>query len=171
MKQPPKHPMEVYIEGKKAEQKAAVEAYEAADQLIEKLGIEINALERAYSAIRAADEKPQRSKSTRKGGKNAPTKRGRSLSSGWKAVLVGLSVMGARGASLDEIASLCEKGGISLKRPTLRAQMSNYVKAGYLERVEFGRFSVTLAGLEVAGAYIADHEKSAKAEKEAEAPR
>lgn len=150
MKQPPKHPLELYIEGKKAEKTAAVKAYEEADQLIEKLMIEIAALERAYSAIREAAEKPQRPKASG-GDSTATTKRGRSISESWKQVLFHISQKKQDGASIDEIYAFCKAEGIELKRPTLRAQMSNYVnKHGYLASTVRGRFEITPKGREIA---------------------
>jgi hypothetical protein len=152
MRKPPKHPMELYIEGKKAELQAAREAYEAADQLTEKLAIEISALERAYWATKeATSPKPRRPKKEGQGS-DAETKRGRSISEQWKKVLFHISQKPDGAATIDEIYSFCKREGIVLKRPTLRAQMSNYVnKHGYLASTMIrGRFEITKKGREMA---------------------
>jgi hypothetical protein len=73
------------------------------------------------------------------------------LSADWKAVLRAIAARRNDGASLDEIEGFCRQNSISIKRPTLRAQMSNYVKRGYLGRTGEGRFFIALHGLTVAG--------------------
>lgn len=148
--------LDLYIDKKRAEKAAAVRAYEEADQLIEKLNIEITALEQARGAINAATQKPQRPKAEASAvnGESAAseTKRGRSLSEPWKKVLARIGAKGDWPATIDEIADYCVAEGIELKRPTLRAQMSNYVgKHGYLRRASEGMFLLTQKGAKVAG--------------------
>jgi hypothetical protein len=149
-------PLDLYIDKKKAEKAAAVRAYEEADQLIERLKIEIAALEQARGAINAAAQKPQRPKEASgffmTSDSVSETKRGRSLSAPWKRVLAEIGLAGDDGASIDFIAEVCKNEGIKLKRPTLRAQMSNYVsKHGYLARPQKGVFTLTPKGAKVAG--------------------
>jgi hypothetical protein len=55
------------------------------------------------------------------------------------------------GASADDIFAYCGAAGIELQRPTLRAQMSNYVARGYLKRTASGVFALTPEGAKVAG--------------------
>ena len=78
-------------------------------------------------------------------------RRGRSISEGWKHVLATIAKSGNEGATLDEIFAWCGQFGIRLQRPTLRAQMSTYIKRGYLGRTGEGRFFIALHGLTVAG--------------------
>jgi hypothetical protein len=119
------------------------------ERAVEKLKIEVGALENARTII-AAEPAPSRSRS-RANGPTTNKKRGRSISEGWKQVLAAIALKGNTGASLDEIAEYAVAQNIELKRPTLRAQMSNYVKRTYLGRTPEGNFFIALNGLTVAG--------------------
>jgi hypothetical protein len=119
------------------------------ERALDKLRIEVAALEQARTVM-AAEPAP-----TRRGRSNgiaaSGKRRGRSLSEGWKRVLAAIALKGADGASLDEISQFAVAQGIELKRATLRAQMSNYVKRTYLGRTGDGKFFIALNGLTVAG--------------------
>jgi hypothetical protein len=119
------------------------------ERALEKLKIEVGALEQARTVV-AAEPAPSRGRS-RTNGVATGKRRGRSLSEGWKRVLAVIAQKGQDGASLDEIAAICAASNIELKRPTLRAQMSNYVKRTYLCRTERGNFAIALNGIHVAG--------------------
>lgn len=137
-----KTPIDAMIEAKQSK-------IASMERAIAKLRIEVGALEQAREVV-AAEPFPTRS-SSRANGTQESKKRGRSLSEGWKRILAAIAHKGSNGASLDEIAMLCVANGIDLKRPTLRAQMSNYVKRGYLGRTGEGNFFIALRGLTVAG--------------------
>jgi hypothetical protein len=155
-----KDPIEALIDEKRAQINAAVKTLEDADQLIERLKIEIEALCQARGAINRAKQKPPRPQAgaftTGNGQDDVPeVKRGRSLSESWKKVLARIGAKGAFGASIDDIAAYCLAEDIKLKRPTLRAQMSNYVaKHGYLARPAEGVFTLTPEGAKIAGVKI-----------------
>ena len=117
------------------------------ERALEKLKIELAVLEQARVVVAA--EPPARSKPKANGPE--PKKRGRSISEGWKRTLAAIALKGGDGATLNEIAGIAAAQGIELKRPTLRAQMSNYVKRGYLGRTGEGNFFIALRGLTVAG--------------------
>jgi hypothetical protein len=130
-----------------------IEAKEArianAERGIGKLKIEIAALREAREAMSVPAEIGN--------GTAAPKhpvgerRKGRSLSAEWKQVLSDIAKKGKEGADLDEIERFCRRRGIVLKRPTLRAQMSIYVKRAYLGRNANGKFFIALNGLTVAG--------------------
>lgn len=118
------------------------------ERALEKLKIEVGALEQARVVV-AAEPAPTRGRPKANGIEGK--KRGRSISEGWKRTLAAIAVKGSGGATLDQIAELAAAHGIELKRSTLRAQMSNYVKRGYLGRTGEGNFFIGLRGLTVAG--------------------
>lgn len=75
--------------------------------------------------------------------KAAPT-RERQLKQEWIDVL---QYIGARGpASLDDIISLVEVVGLGITKDTLRGQMANYEKRGWVDRVSPGVFQLTESG-------------------------
>ena len=53
-------------------------------------------------------------------------------------------------ADLDRILTLCKAAGLDTERQTLRSQMANYVKRGYLDRPREGVFRLTAEGSKVA---------------------
>lgn len=120
------------------------------ERALEKLKIEVGALEQARTVV-AAEPAPTRGRPRANGVPTGEKRRGRSLSEGWKRVLAAIAFKGADGCGLDEISAICVAQNIDLKRPTLRAQMSNYVKRGYLGRTGKGHFFIALRGLQVAG--------------------
>jgi hypothetical protein len=117
---------------------------------LEMLQIELVGLQKARAAIAGEPltELPSDSKTIVQFGPEE-RRRGRSLSDGWKRVLAAIAVVGDKGASLDEIFSFCGAEGIQLQRPTLRAQMSTYVKRGYVGRTGEGKFFIALHGLNI----------------------
>jgi hypothetical protein len=162
-----KHPIDRLIEAK--ETKIA-----HAERTIGKLKIEVAALREAREAVAesvGAARRPNgdagetvgdtelmrlaRSLAWREEDKAEPLpdgrKKGRSISAQWKQVLTDIAQKKSDGADLDEIEQFCRQRGIDLKRPTLRAQMSNYVKRTYLGRTGEGKFFIALNGLIVAG--------------------
>jgi hypothetical protein len=76
------------------------------------------------------------------------TRRQRSLSAGWQVVLRAIGRKGE--ADLDFILGLCGAAGLEITRESLRSQMFNYVKRGYLDRVREGVFQLTIEGRKVA---------------------
>ena len=130
----PKNPIDRLIEAKEAK-------IASAERTIGKFKIEIAALREAKQAV----------STTIHAIINAPPRKRRSISEGWKRVLAAIALKGADGCGLDEISAICVVQNIDLKRPTLRAQMSNYVKRGYLGRTGKGHFFIALHGLQVAG--------------------
>jgi len=138
-----KDPIDRLIEAKEAKV-ASIE------RALEKLKIELSVLREARQAI-AETATALSEPGAMEAAVIAEPRRGRSISEGWKRVLAAIAHKGSDGASLDEIAMLCIANGIDLKRPTLRAQMSNYVKRGYLGRTGEGNFFIALHGLTVAG--------------------
>lgn len=152
-----KHPIDALIDAK-------VTKIEGFERSIAKLRIEVAALQQARTVLTENDSAPVSPK--KQNGAEPQKRRGRSISNAWKAVLASIAVHGSTGATLDHVEKFCEGAGISLKRPTLRAQMSNYVKAGYLERGSLGQFSTTLKGMQIAGDHIKEHEDSVRAENE-----
>lgn len=163
-----KHPIDPLIEAKRT-------ALAKAERNIDKLKIEIATLEKARDAT-PVDKSTARSRrvprsSATVNGASAEKRRGRSLSEAWKGVLFAIASKHSTGASLDEIARFCEVAGISLKRPTLRAQLSNYAKRGYVERARDGVFAITLEGMKLAGSAEGNKQISGEGQKEAEAPR
>lgn len=151
-----RNPIDRLIEAKEAK-------LASLDRAADKLKIELSALREARQAV--ADETPAANGKTQSSQSNEPRRR-RSISGEWKAVLIDLAQKGNGGADLDQIADMCKRHGIELLRPTLRAQMSNYVKRGYLGRTGEGNFFIALAGLEVAGL----HKASGESREEAGAP-
>ncbi len=136
---------------------------EKVDWAIEKLKIELGAFETARKVVDEAEFGPTPSgcptpAQFREGANGVvefiEKRRGRSLSAQWKQVLTAIGKIGESGADLDQVYGLCRDNGIELKRPTLRAQMSNYVSRGYLGRTGEGRFFLTVAGLDVAGLIV-----------------
>jgi len=138
-----KTPIDTLIESKRSK-------IASMERALEKLKIEVGALEQARTVV-AAEPAPTRRPPTRSNGAEGTKRRGRSLSEGWKRVLAAIAHKGSGGASLDEISDLAVAQGIEIKRPTLRAQMSNYVTRGYLGRTGEGKFFIALHGLAVAG--------------------
>lgn len=136
-----KHPIDRLIEAKEA--KIAL-----AEKAIGKLRIEISALRQAREAVAESGEVVSRPNGK---AKSIEPRKGRSISDAWKRTLAAIGLKYAVGASLDEIARFAAAQGIELKRPTLRAQMSNYVKRDYLERTGDGNFSITQRGAILAG--------------------
>jgi hypothetical protein len=130
-----------------------IEAKEArianAEKGIGKLKIEIAALREAREAMTGAPAEGSNGVAAPRSATG--NRKGRSLSAQWKQVLADIAKKGSEGADLDEIERFCRQRGIDLKRPTLRAQMSNYVKRAYLGRNENGKFFIALNGLTVAG--------------------
>src|SRR5262249_34338263 len=110
-----KNPIDRLIEAK--ETKIAT-----CERAIEKYKIEIAALRKAREAVDNEYANP----STERTATDHPRK-GRSLSAQWKEVLRAIGKMGENGADLDEVYEFCRQQNIELLRPTLRAQMSNYV--------------------------------------------
>jgi len=160
-----KTPLDALIETKRSK-------IASMERALEKLKIEVGALEQARVVV-AAEPSPVRSKA-RTNGTAGGKKRGRSISESWKRVLAAIAHKGAAGASLDEIYAICHAQDIELKRPTLRAQMSNYVKRGYLGRSGEGNFFIALAGLTVAGLQAppnGDVQISGESREETGAPR
>lgn len=139
-----RNPIDGLIEA--AEAKAA-----SLERALAKLQIELATLRKARDAVAEGD-----TIELLPSGHDKPVviegKRGRSLSEGWKRVLAAIAHKGrSDGIGLDQIHALCLANDIEIKRPTLRAQMSNYVKRGYLGRTGQGNFFIALRGLEVAG--------------------
>jgi len=141
----PKTPLDPMIEAKRAK-------IATAERALDKLKIELATLETARHQIvsdQGADREP---KGVANGG--AAQRRGRSMSAGWKSVLIRIAKTNSNnGVDLDQISDFCVQEGIKILRPTLRAQMSNYVKRGYLGRTGEGKFFLSLAGLRAAGLY------------------
>jgi hypothetical protein len=185
-----KNPIDRLIEAKEAK-------IASAERSIGKLKIEVAALREARDAVaesaravpRANGEAGEtamdselmrlaRSLAWREEDKAEPSpdgrKKGRSISLQWKQVLSDIACKGDAGASLDEIELFCIERDIDLKRPTLRAQMSNYVKRGYLGRTGEGKFFITLHGVKVAGLATppsGDEQVSGESREEAGTPR
>lgn len=136
----PVNPLDSLIAAKRAE---VVDA----ERVLERLRIELTTLERAHAAV--AETPAQRRRNGRQRGKGSG--RGRSLSEGWKTVLFSIASHGAAGATSDQIQGYCVAAGIKIERDTLRGQMSNYVKRGYLERPQDGVFRLTAKGAAAAG--------------------
>ena len=136
-----KHPLDPMIEAKRA-------SVARLERTLEKLRIQIATLEKAREVV---IDQPARHKTN--GAARAPSegRRGRSLSRTWKNVLGRIGTKGNLGASIDDVYAYCGAEGIELKRPTLRAQMSNYVKRGYLDRTSTGVFMLTHEGAKIAG--------------------
>jgi hypothetical protein len=137
-----KNPIDRLIEAKEAK-------IASAERSIGKLKIEVSALREAREAV--AENGPTLRMNVKMKAASTERKKGRSISSQWKQVLTDIAHKGAAGVSLDELELLCIEHDIDLKRPTLRAQMSNYVKRGYLGRTGEGKFFIALQGLRVAG--------------------
>jgi len=130
-----------------------IEAKEAkvvsAERSLDKLKIELAVLREAREVVAESTTTQPRADGK---ARSAPMrKKGRSISAQWKLVLTDIAHKREGGADLDEIQKFCRHRGIDLKRPTLRAQMSNYVKRGYLGGTGDGRFFIALHGLQVAG--------------------
>jgi hypothetical protein len=142
-----KHPLARMIEEKRA-------AIAKIERNLERLKIEVATLEKARAAMADTPAKPNRMRAAAKanGDATAERRRGRSISAPWKRVLAEIGLAGQDGASIDYIADVCEQNGIQIKRPTLRAQMTNYVhKQGYLSRPTKGVFVLTPKGAKIAG--------------------
>jgi hypothetical protein len=139
-----KNPIDRLIEAKEAK-------IASAERSIGKLKIEVAALREAREAVAESGGSTPHPNGKAKDVANE-RKKGRSISAQWKQVLTDIAHKGASGGvSLDELELLCIEHDIDLKRPTLRAQMSNYVKRGYLGRTGEGKFFIALHGLQVAG--------------------
>lgn len=108
--------------------------------------IEIAALEKAKAVI----GQPATAGRHRNDQPRTTRRRNRALSEGWRDVLVAIGRDEA-GATLDQIHNYCRDVGLNIERQTLRSQMANYVRRGYLERPQEGVFSLTEAGNEAAG--------------------
>jgi hypothetical protein len=137
-----KHPLDILIEAKRAK-------IASAERTLEKARIELATLEEARAAVIDHPIKPAVARA-KANGSHPKGRRGRSLSETWKKVLSRIGAKGNLGASTDDIFAYCGAEGIELKRPTLRAQMSNYVKRGYLVRTSSGVFTLTSEGAKIA---------------------
>ena len=120
-----------------------------AERAISKLKIEVAALREVRDAV--ADVVEKSSERIHAEASSQDRRKGRSLSAQWKQVLSDIAQHKNDGADLDQIERYCRQRGIDLKRPTLRAQMSNYVKRTYLGRTGDGKFFIAMNGLIVAG--------------------
>ncbi|MGH7038281.1 MAG: hypothetical protein ACREE1_09100 [Stellaceae bacterium] len=106
--------------------------------------VELDALERARAAVGEVAAPARR----RNGRQQPAARRKRSLSKGWQEVL---RAIGRQGESdLDRILAFCGEAGLSVERDTLRSQMFNYVKRGYLVRPREGVFRLTAEGAKIA---------------------
>lgn len=74
----------------------------------------------------------------------------RGMRSDWRAIMRGMVEHHPADLSLDELGEIAERVGFPVNRNTLRSQMSNYAKAGWVDRVREGRFRITQAGAEAA---------------------
>src|SRR5262245_59891936 len=157
-----KHPIARMLEEKRA-------AIAKIERNLERLKIEVATLEKARAAMADTPAKPSRIRATAKANGDATEKRrGRSISAPWKRVLSEIGLAGQDGASIDYIADVCDRNGIHIKRPTLRAQMVNYVsKQGYLARPSRGVFTLTPKGAKIAGVKM----DTGESRETAEAPR
>jgi len=138
-----KHPLARMIEEKRA-------AIAKIERNLERLKIEVATLEKARAAMADQPSRPDH-RPKGNGASHGGRRRGRSLSSTWKNVLSRIGAKGVLGSSIDDVYAYCGAEGIELKRATLRAQMSNYVKRGYLDRAQTGVFTLTSEGAKIAG--------------------
>jgi hypothetical protein len=136
-----KTPIDAMIEEKKAE-------IDAMRRALDIMSIELRTLEEARRAV-TGEAPPVRVLTADIDERVDHKRRGRSLSDAWKRVLTSIAEKGDGGADLDEIFGLCAEHGIQLQRPTLRAQMSTYVKRGYLGRTGGGKFFIALGGVKL----------------------
>jgi hypothetical protein len=138
-----KNPIDRLIEAKEAK-------IAAAERAIDKHKIELAVLREAREAValERVENLTDRTTPSPANGDMLDTtpRKGRSISEGWKRVLASIAKKSSGGADLDEILKFCADHGIQLQRPTLRAQMSGYVKRGYLGRTGDGKFFLALQG-------------------------
>jgi hypothetical protein len=99
---------------------------------------------KAVGDLAAPSRSPRRNGRQQRAGR-----RTRALSEGWQKVL---RAIGREGESdLDRIVGYCTEAGLEIERQTLRSQMANYVKRGYLDRPREGVFRLTTEGGKAAG--------------------
>jgi len=71
--------------------------------------------------------------------------KGRGLSDKWSTVLNFMVVRAPNPVSIDELLAFASDNGLKISRATLRAQLHNYEKRGFVERVSDGLYLATAA--------------------------
>jgi hypothetical protein len=79
-------------------------------------------------------------------GRNAGGQTGRGISNKWRSVL---TTMMAGEMDIDAIQRAATEAGEKLTRAQARAQLHNYVNAGWVEKLDEGRYAITDRGREM----------------------
>jgi hypothetical protein len=122
-----------------------------ANRKIEVLRAELATLERVARLLDASPDLQSVTLSQRSSDDGHSTKRRRSLSATWKAVLAAMAQEPERAFSYDAMLQLAADKGYPTTNPTLRSQMSIYQKRGLVERVSSGEYRITSRGLDELG--------------------
>ena len=77
---------------------------------------------------------------------------GQRMSPKWRTLLTLLKGAFPHGVGLDQIRIWAAQPEISVADPSLRAQLSNYVKVGFIDRVGPAEYRIGMPGAEVLGA-------------------
>ena len=134
----PANPVDGLVDAKR-------QAIAEAERALDRLHIELATLEQARNAVAPLTKR----RGVRQKGNG---RRGRSLSEVWKKVLQAIGARGDAGATNDEVVAFCTASGITVQRHTLRSQLANYVRRGWLDRPNEGKVRLTPAGAKIAGA-------------------
>jgi hypothetical protein len=119
-----------------------------ANRRIEVLRAELATLERVARLLGASSDSHVVTLSRRSPDDGQPTKRRRSLSATWRAILTAMAQEPERAFSYDALLQLAADKGYPTTNPTLRSQMSIYQKRGFVERVSSGEYSISSRGLD-----------------------
>ena len=122
-----------------------------ANRRVEVLRAELATLERVARLLGASPDSQAVILSRRSPDDGHSTKRRRSLSTTWRAVLAAMAQEPERAFSYDALLQLAADKGYPTTNPTLRSQMSIYQKRGLVERVSSGEYRITSRGLDELG--------------------
>lgn len=122
-----------------------------ANRRVEVLRAELATLEKVARLLGASSDSQAVTLSRGPSNDGYSTKRRRSLSATWKAVLAAMAQEPERAFSYDALLQLAADGGYPTTNPTLRSQMSIYQKRGLVERVSSGEYRITRRGLDELG--------------------
>ena len=89
----------------------------------------------------------------------------------WISLLRLASSQGTQPFGYDDLMLAAELEGMEMKAPTLRARMMDYVKAGYVNRIDQGKFLLAKAGTEMIEAAMRDFLPLERASGHAVAPK
>lgn len=115
------------------------------DQMIRDRELKIDLLKAEIKVLREAQALANQGKNGKPSERELST-RDRPLNETWSNMLRHIGDVGQ--ATFSDLIKFSELRGYHINKNTLRGQVFNYVKRGWLERVEDGVFSLTNSGAE-----------------------